>query len=253
MNRRYLAFDLEIAALLPEGCTDWKEYRPLGITCAAMAWQDGDEIKTQTYCSEGENSFAPRMTVTDCKALVHQLNRAVHKGFTILTWNGLSFDFDVLAEESGMHSDCVYLAQNHVDMMFQVFCEKGFPLALNTAAQGMKVQGKTEGMSGAQAPQMWAEGGYQEVLDYCAQDVKCTLELALAVEKYRRLTWIAKSGRRNLLSVPQWLTVAEALQIPEPDNSWMSNPWPRSRFTEWMFQSTLPQGERPGHARGMER
>ena len=32
---KYLAFDIEIAKDLPEGEPDWKQHRPLGITCAA--------------------------------------------------------------------------------------------------------------------------------------------------------------------------------------------------------------------------
>ena len=31
-----------------------------------------------------------------------------------------------------------------------------------------------------------------------------------------------------------WATVRDALRIPEPDNSWMSDPLPRQRFTEWL-------------------
>ena len=31
-----------------------------------------------------------------------------------------------------------------------------------------------------------------------------------------------------------WLTVSEALGLPLPDTSWMSDPWPRERFTGWM-------------------
>ena len=31
-----------------------------------------------------------------------------------------------------------------------------------------------------------------------------------------------------------WLTVREALRLPEPDTSWMSNPIPRRQFTQWL-------------------
>ena len=31
-----------------------------------------------------------------------------------------------------------------------------------------------------------------------------------------------------------WLTVDQAEKLPEPDTSWMADPWPRSKFTDWM-------------------
>ena len=34
-NRKYAAFDLETGADIPED-DDWRDHRPLGITCAAL-------------------------------------------------------------------------------------------------------------------------------------------------------------------------------------------------------------------------
>lgn len=240
MTRRYLAFDLEIAALIPDDAQDWKQYRPLGITCAAIAWHGDDGIETQTFHGNATGELwsdatpAPRMTAIECRDLVKDLRYLAQKGHTILTWNGLSFDFDILAEESGTHAECAELATNHVDMMFQVFCTRGYPLGLDTVAKGLGLSGKVEGMSGALAPQLWADGKYEQVLEYVAQDVRTTLEVALAVEKRGGFSWIAKSGRRNSLDIKRWLTVKECLKLPESDNSWMSDPIPRERFTSWM-------------------
>ena len=64
-------------------------------------------------------------------SLVDYLACQVVAGYTILTWNGLSFDFNVLAEESGMHDECAELALNHVDMMFHIFCLRGHYLGLD--------------------------------------------------------------------------------------------------------------------------
>jgi hypothetical protein len=49
----------------------------------------------------------------------------VRARYTIVTWNGTGFDFDILAEESGMLAECKGLAVNHVDMMFHVLCRLG--------------------------------------------------------------------------------------------------------------------------------
>ena len=46
------------------------------------------------------------MSVADCRSLVERLAGFVSDGYTIVTWNGASFDFFVLAQESGMLEQC---------------------------------------------------------------------------------------------------------------------------------------------------
>ena len=69
------------------------------------------------------------MTQQDVCRLLSHLKERVEQGFTLLTWNGLGFDFDVLSEESDNPAMCQELALDHVDMMFHVFCERGFPVS----------------------------------------------------------------------------------------------------------------------------
>jgi hypothetical protein len=235
MTTQYLSFDIETAKVTPEG-EDVQLHRPLGISCWAVAWVDGRDVVVSHSFSgtDAEGGITPQLTREECIALVWRLHRAVERGFTILTHNGAGFDFDILAEESGMHSLCAHLALHSVDTCFLVHCLKGFPVGLDAIARGMGLSGKAEGMSGALAPQMWAEGKFQEVLAYVEQDVRATLNVALEIEKLRLLAWISRSGKRNILLVPQLLTVEEALRLPEPNTSWMSDPLPRSRFVGWM-------------------
>jgi hypothetical protein len=242
VTHRFLAFDIETSKITPDG-DDIQNHRPLGICCWAIAWvsHKSGEIVTKSYCGTDDNgSNTAKMTRIECVGLVQKLRKAVNQGYTLLTHNGCSFDLDILAEESGMHRECCELAMNSVDTCLLAHCHKGFPVGLEAIAKGMGLSGKTEGMSGALAPQLWAEGRHDEVLAYCAQDVRSTLEVALEIERRRALTWISKSGRRNHLTVPKLLTVAESLQLPEPNTSWMKDrePIPRSRFTAWMQQVT---------------
>ena len=235
MERKYLAFDIEIAQALPEGEPDWKAHRPLGITCAATLTGDTNELLL--WHSLANDHPADRMSQPDIVQLVDYLMTKANDEYTILTWNGLGFDFDILAEESGMFAECRRLASemDHVDMMFHVFCKLGYPVGLDRAAKGMGLAGKPKGMNGALAPHLWAEGKHQKVLDYVARDVRITLELAQTCEKRGRLRWITRRGSRKTMPLPSgWLTVRKALALPEPDTSWMSNPWPRSKFTSWM-------------------
>ena len=185
-----------------------------------------------------EGKIADQLTGEALDELVAYLQAGVENGYTVLTWNGLGFDFDILAEESGALEICRSLAMDHIDMMFHIFCNKGFGLALDTAAKGMGLPGKPPGMRGDLAPRYWAEGRREEVLEYVAQDVRTTLGVAQQVDIEGRLHWIARSGRDQFLRMPGgWLTVREALQLPEPDTSWMRNPWPRSKFTGWLANS----------------
>jgi hypothetical protein len=58
MERKYLAFDLETAKVLPENMPDWKSHRPLEISCGATLCDDelalwaGKEQMTQEECAE---------------------------------------------------------------------------------------------------------------------------------------------------------------------------------------------------------
>ncbi len=230
---KYLAFDLEIAAIIPEGETDWKAYRPLGVTCAATFLSDEEQPYTWRSIDENDNTL-PRMTNDDLISLVEYLQFMAARGYTILTWNGLSFDFDVLAEESGLHAECAELAMNHVDMMYHVFCIRGHYLGLGKVAKGLGLPGKTEGMDGAQAPQMWADGKFAEVLEYVAQDVRTTMAVALEAERIGGVQWVSASGRTNVIDLDRWMPVNEALTLPHPDTSWMKNPVSRDKFTAWM-------------------
>jgi hypothetical protein len=114
----------------------------------------------------------------------------------------------------------------------------GYPIGLDKAAQGMGLPGKLPGMSGILAPQLWAQGRFQEVLEYVAQDVRTTLQIALACEERRKLEWITRKGTKSSMPLRNgWLTVREALKLPEPDTSWMSVPISRREATAWLPKS----------------
>ncbi len=242
MPRNYLAFDIEVATGFPIDAADWRPCRPLGISCAATLAAGAPEPRLWHGGRPG--APADRMTRQEAAALVAFLAAAAEEGYTILTWNGLGFDFDVLAEEADMLESCARLAGSHVDMMWHAFCALGFPVGLESAARGMKLPGKTEGIRGIDAPRLWARGKRQEILDYVARDVRATLDLALACEKAKRLTWITRQGKRRDLALRSgWLDVEAAGKLPLPDTSWMPRPMARRKFTAWM-------GKSPGRARG---
>lgn len=233
--RQYVAFDIEIVKPIPDGADDWKTFRPLGISCAATLPSDKEPKLWYGQTPGGE--ISDKMSQIELIKLVEYLEEAVRSGKTVLTWNGLGFDFDILAEESGMRTACQEMALDQVDMMFQIFCLRGYPLGLDKAAKGMGLPGKPAGMRGDLAPKYWAEGRRREVLEYVVQDVRTTLALAQAVVGERGLRWRSNRGRPQFLPLPEgWLTVRDALRLPEPDTSWMKKPWKRQKFAGWLSQ-----------------
>jgi hypothetical protein len=238
MSRRYLAFDLETAKLLPRTVNDVLAHRPLGIACAAAVASGLDEPITW-HGRDGDRPSA-QMSRDEAGAMVDDLVALVEDGYTLVTWNGLSFDFNVLAEESGGLDACAGLAHDHVDMMFHAVCRLGHYVALAKAAEGFGLAGKSGGLSGHEAPALWAEGRYDEVLQYNIQDARLCLDIAREAERRGELNWITGRGRIGRMPLERgWLSVKQARRLPLPDTSWMSDPPARDDALAWFPSGTL--------------
>lgn len=252
---KLVSFDLEIAKAV-EG-DDWQAQRPLGISCAAAAWypRESSKIWNSLMWFAGDDfsnqPWSGAMTQNQCRKIVKDLRDMVADGATIVTVNGLGFDFSILAEESGMVEECADLALNHhCDMMLMSVCYHGWPVGLDALAAGAGVQGKLhnvalkdgtilEGMGGAMAPQMWERGEHEAVLAYLKDDIKATLEAATVSVECGRLRWLSKKGKA--WSVPlmrfdsayHFPVVSEMMTWPKPDTSWMDNPMDVDELARW--------------------
>lgn len=239
-----LAFDVETSNILPDG-SDWHDHRPLGISCAA-ALANGEHNPLWHGAEEPNGCYAPAMATTQVDMLVRWLweMRQTHH---IVTWNGLAFDFCVLADNvstAKLRRACEILAlRHHIDIAFAMLCSKGYMIGLEAAAKGLKVVGKMEGMSGAVAPVFWAQSREQQeiVLQYVQQDVRATLDIYQGIVAQGCLTWTSRSGRSQVwptefvhdLGVSRIRTVEEALKVDEPDTSWMDKPRLRASHYAW--------------------
>ena len=234
MATTFMAFDLETAKVLPPQAGDLLAHRPLGIACAAAVVAGEAEPLTWHGMQDGKPSA--QMSRAEVCSMIEQLKSFVDKGSTLVTWNGLAFDFDVLAEESGLPSGCAELALGHVDMMFHAVCQLGHRLSLGKAAEGLGVGEKTG--SGCDAPAMWAEGRRDEVLRYNVQDARLTLAVAEESQRRGQLVWITARGRAGSMPLSLgWRCVRDACELPLPDTSWMDDPPSRADFMKW-----LPRG-----------
>lgn len=247
----FLAFDMEIARPVPDG-PDILAHRP-GIACAALA-REGEERATVLFDPRtSPELFEPAtraMTPAGATRILAALDEAVGRGDTIVTWNGAGFDFRLLAGETGRRTDCASLALKSVDMMFQVLCDRGHPLSLDSALKGARLpskvdtvtlrSGKVVEINGADAPRYWQEEEYAAVLEYCAADAERTRSLAVACQRSRRLAWTSQKGRPNEIYLRTgWLTVEQCLALPLPDTSWMTRPIAREDVLRW---TTLAPG-----------
>ena len=234
MTRKYLAFDIETAKDIPDDDFNWRPYRPLGISCAAALQCDAKE----PFLWHGKNNDgtpAKKMSQAEAGNVVHELVKLVEDGYTLLTWNGLGFDLDILAEESGAGAECKELALNHVDMMFHVFCDRGFPVALDKAAEALKIPA-----SRPECPACWPRDfGLRANIRTCSTMWPRTCgshsKLPIKCDQQRKFQWITRKGTKSTMDLPRgWLTVRDAMRLPVPDTSWMNNPIPRQQFTRWL-------------------
>lgn len=232
---------------------NWSKMPNLGISCAALAWRnDGKQVENLVWSNDD------RLSPSQMQDMIGTLRRMVMNGYTLVTWNGLSFDWRVLAKESGEYGDCIELSRTHCDLMFQVVATKGWRLKQQVACDGMAIKGKLksvtlrdgtklDGMYGGMAPLLWKKGEYAAVLSYLVEDVRSLLELSEAFEKYKYLAWRSRPNQWNPNGKAQSihgqpLTVAECLDLPLPDQSWMDEPPLREHFIDW-WRTNEPTAE----------
>ena len=231
-GRKLAAFDTETSSLILSRDVRWDESRPTGITCLAIHPQGRGPL---TRYGSFQGKPAARMNARELRLVLTQLEALVAEGFCIITWGGLGMDFRLLSQEAASRRRCRQLARHHVDMMFQVHCERGHPVALDKAAEGMGIRGKLDGLSGKQMPGLWSRGEYERVLEYVADDVRLILQVAQQAEANHKLTWITRAGQPFEMPLHKgWLTVDECLNLPLPDTSWMPKAIPRDAFSDWL-------------------
>jgi hypothetical protein len=241
-QRRFAAFDVEMAA-----GQDAREYRPVGVACAAVWGEDMPRPVLWYGASPRGSGPTPHMSRIEVRRLVSYLEELSNRGYTLLTWNGMGFDWDLLATESLDRAACRQLALRHVDMMFHVACARGHRLSLERAARGMRLAGGMSGPNSTSALQLWAKGQYVAALGQLSHDVRLTLELADKCQEAGELRWESQSGRPASLPLPEgWLTVDEARRLPPPNVTGLDRRVCRASLTAWLRDSA---GRRPFNAR----
>jgi len=244
----FVGFDLEIAEPFPEG--GWDKESLLGISCAAI--HDGKETEPFFPKMNG-GKYGDRMSPEEVRHMVDVLLGHVDDGKYIVTWNGMGFDFLVLAlecQDEGYFNTVGAMALNHIDPFFNMFCDMGYGIGLQTMANALGVEGKLEGMHGSLAPLMWnasfpatqedeadmmRTGRTRGTLDaqnlcifYVEQDSVATYDIYARLRGTQYIYWTTRAGRRSRRpwsprgNSDRLLTCLEANVLELPDTSWMT-------------------------------
>lgn len=233
-SKEYIALDIVISKVIPEGTTDWNIFRPFGICCAVAVTSSGGKMIWHSKTEEGV--AANQISREQVSSIIDYLRSEVAGGKTIVSWNGLGFDFRTLAEESGMQEECKALALGHIDMMFHLLCNKGYPLSFEKAIKGMGLSRKSSNMDRTFSVEDWGNGCCEDVLNYALNNAKTKLDLFLETESEKQLCWLSERNKLQTFPLPQgWLTVCRNQRLPLPDTSWMTTSWPREMFTAWII------------------
>ena len=230
-----LSFDIEISDVFDlQENEDLERYAPFNLSVASTVIHGGEE---RLWYSQGKDG-QPLLNMTRAKAreLLHYLRDMQKNGYHLCAWNGLGFDLRWIGHIAKDPCLAAKVALNLYDPMFQFFNQRGFPVSLAAVGQAMNIpQRKT--MSAADAPKKWRDGNHQVVMDYVLGDSRMTNQIIAAIIERQGILWVTKKGIVNNEPMPCLKTVEEILRDPEPDQSWMSTPIPRSKFHNWLSVS----------------
>ncbi len=212
----------------------WKDFWPFGISVGAL------KLSTQTapilwYDINGGGT-ALSWSLLYTKRVVELLYSLYLMGVKLFAHNGTGFDWQLLYRITE-DSRCIEMALKSYDPCFQVLCMTGFPVGLEALATANNVTHAKKEMDGKSAPKEWYEGNFSEVVTYVKGDVLRLEGVVESIVRQRGVYWETNTGSLRYLLFPKgFLTVEQCLALPQPDQSWMTNPIKREAVVKWMMK-----------------
>jgi hypothetical protein len=158
---------------------------------------------------------------------------------TIVTWNGLAFDFKFLADRTTEPTDKVKLAwialNRHHDLMLDFMADHGYPASMQSVAAPL---GKTKTWTGAEAAESTDAAA---VLAYCADDVQVLRHIYEAGAAQFWLVRLTATGKRTVWVIRasgyrMAIDCVKAATVCKPDQSWMTTPINISGTADWAME-----------------
>ena len=176
-----------------------------------------------------------------------QFMRSCPEETIFITFNGLSFDFKVLARlatsagaiELGKWASKIAMSERHVDIMFDFLGEHGYYTSMNSFAVPLELEKTWDGGGAADSTDI------PKIVAYCKSDVEILEQVYQSGSKKFYLKRRSKgTGKTVVWVLPPngFRTVPETLKLIKtrmPDQKWMSDPPPLpSGQIQWTFQYT---------------
>lgn len=171
------------------------------ITC--MASMETNALGKQTVQQWHSGLGTPMHSSVAVEFINHLWDLTNNKNYTVISFNGVSFDFRFIAKLLVEYPDtlekCETLALGSEDVMLDFATEHGYFAGMQSFADGCKIKGKTN--TGAWAVTAWQSGSKEDqmaVLDYCSADVAVLTEIVNFRHKKGKLYRTTKAGKRSL-------------------------------------------------------
>lgn len=222
-------FDIESAKGWEDG-RQWRDVAPIGVSCAALSTED-KRAGMLWYSAPTKSAISEEM----CRGLLVTLHRNV-QNHEFVIWNGLGFDLPVLAWECDEWELARSIAPHIYDPCYAMWKLHGFPVGLEKVCIGFGLEGKSKGMDGLHAIELWNHPLERpRVLEYVVQDSVAAAAVGRVIKALGRITWETSSLGISTRNMP-WRPAQWYFDRPQPDTSWMTRgePIKEENFLWWL-------------------
>jgi len=197
-----------------------------GIACICVKPED---ITGKIFCDRS----GPMQREKIIEALA-AMKRLIKRGYWIVTWNGLGFDYRILAEAAQGNDLTVVevcrMAIQQIDIMYNFQCVAGFPASLENVSKAMGFNGKH--IKDDTIGRLWhgSSVDQDQVIEYVERDVMATFEIYDAIMKRRgKIVWKNRKGTKSARYLPmimvdnqpvRLMNAVESVTLPYPNLDW---------------------------------
>jgi len=253
-----IAFDIE-TEMIPD---EWDRLSPLKIFCGsaycmvegelgsvhgAQAWYAGQSnednpplagveelaagiesgrvvVAGQMSPSEVEAMFDQLLELVSGKAFLIEGVKLKGSGPFLLTWNGVGFDFPVIAGHlPHRRQEIVDLCLGSIDPCFQFTQRLGYPIGLKNIAESMLPDGRVMEMTGQDAALWPLDAG--NIIRYNANDPLLALDVIEVIKAEKQVRWTSRAGKPSAKTAREfkigsgWGLVRGAIKLGDYDRS----------------------------------